>query len=93
MSDKPLTVRSTVRQRTLATQVKDVTMTTIDRDIKAAVDYILPQFANGDIPKDALRLIVEDRVRMVCADALRWQAGALHGAANQLTVRLDPKLS
>ena len=48
-----------------------MTMTTIDRDIKAAVDYILMQFTNTDIPKDALRVIVEDRIRMACADALR----------------------
>lgn len=70
-----------------------MTMTTMDHDIKAAVDYILMQFTNTDIPKEALRVIVEDRIRMACADALRWQAGALHGAANQLTVRPDPKTS
>lgn len=68
-------------------------MTTIDRDIKAAVDYILTQCANAEIPKAALRVIVEDRIRMACADALRWQAGALHGAASQLTIRPDPKTS
>ena len=56
----------------------------MNREIAAAVDYIIMQMADKDLPLDALRQIVEQRVRMACADALRWQARAMQTAAENL---------
>lgn len=56
----------------------------MNREIAAAVDYIMMQMADKDMPLDALRQLVEQRVRMACADALRWQARAMQTAAENL---------
>lgn len=59
----------------------------MDREIRSAVDYILMHASNGEIAPDALRILVEDRVRMACAEAIGWQARAATTAADQLRVR------
>lgn len=56
----------------------------MNREIKAAVDYIMMQMADKDLPSEALRQMIEQRVRMACADALRWQARAMQTAAENL---------
>ena len=56
----------------------------MNREIKAAVDYIMMQMTDKDLPSDALRQMIEQRVRMVCADALRWQARAMQTVAENL---------
>jgi hypothetical protein len=59
----------------------------MDKDIKAAVDYVMNLVGDKSIPLDALRMMIEDRIRMACADTLRWQAGMLQTAAGNLTAR------
>jgi len=61
---------------------------TMERDIKSAVDYLFRLVSTSlDVPEDAMRTMIEERVRMIGADAIRWQAGAMQTAANNLTVR------
>lgn len=56
----------------------------MNREIKAAAEYILNQMQNQDIPPEALRQLIEDRIRMACAEAIRWQGNHLNGIANKL---------
>ena len=49
----------------------------MERDIKSAVDYLFRLVSTSlDVPEDAMRTMIEERVRMIGADAIRWQAGA-----------------
>ena len=59
----------------------------MDPEIKSAVDYIMLQISQADVPPEALRALIEERIRMACAEALRWQAGCLQNAASHLTMR------
>jgi hypothetical protein len=60
-------------------------MNPTDREAHDATTYILGQIA--DAPVEALRAIIEQRVRQAMAEALAIGASRLQGLASEITMR------
>jgi len=60
-------------------------MEEINKEIKRAAEQITTSLEGG-VPPEAVKSMIEDRIRMAVVEAMRIQANAVHGVANKLAI-------